>query len=77
MSATDDVPSAAPPAGEEIHLPGPTILPLMVAIAITLIVIGTTLSWILSIIGGIVLVVCIVRWVRDTQRDVAALPEEH
>jgi Flp pilus assembly protein TadB len=77
MSTGDDVPSTAPPAGEEIHLPGPTILPMLVAMAITLIVIGTTISWILSIIGGIVLVVCIVRWVRDTRRDVAALPEEH
>ncbi len=66
-----------PPAGEEIHLPGPTILPLVTAVAITLIVIGTTITFIASIIGGIILVVCIVRWVRDTRRDVAELPEQH
>jgi hypothetical protein len=67
----------APPAGEEIHLPGPTILPLVSAIGITLIVIGTTLSWILSAIGGVILVVAAIRWIGDTRRDVAALPERH
>jgi hypothetical protein len=67
----------APPPVEEIHLPGPTILPFVAAIAITLLVIGTTLGWYLSAIGGIVLVVVLVRWIRDTRRDVAALPEQH
>jgi hypothetical protein len=80
MSVTptsSEQPAPAPPAEEEIHLPGPTILPLMTAIAITLIVIGTTLTWGLSIAGGILLVVCVVRWIRDTRRDIAALPEDH
>ena len=71
-------PVPAPPAGEDIHLPGPTILPLATAVAITLIVIGTTIyPPIPSIIGGILLIVCLVRWIRDTRRDVAALPEDH
>jgi hypothetical protein len=67
----------APPPEEEIHLPGPTLLPVFTAIAITFIVIGTTLTWGLSIVGGILLIVCVVRWVSDTRRDIAALPEEH
>jgi hypothetical protein len=67
----------APPPGEEIHIPGPTLIPFVTAIAITLIVIGTTITWLLSIVGGIVLIVCIVRWIGDTRRDVAALPDEH
>jgi hypothetical protein len=70
-------PTPAPPAGEEIHLPGPSILPLVSAIGITLIVIGTTLGWYLSIVGLIILVVAVVRWIRDTRRNVAALPERH
>ena len=68
--------SPAPPAGEDVHLPGPTILPFLAAIAITFIVIGSTLTWGLSILGGIVLLFVVIRWVRDTRRDVAALPEE-
>ena len=70
-------PTPAPPAAEEIHLPGPSILPLVSAIGITLIVIGTTLGWYLSAIGGIVLLVAVIRWVGDTRRDVAALPDQH
>ena len=70
-------PAPAPPAGEELHLPGPSILPLLAAIAITLIVVGTTISLVISVIGLVALVVIVIRWVGDTRRDVAELPEEH
>ena len=66
----------APPVGEEVHLPGPSILPFLTGVSITLIVIGLTTYFELTIIGVIALVVCIFRWVSDTSRDVAALPEE-
>jgi hypothetical protein len=66
-----------PPVGEEIHLPGPSIIPFACAIGITLIVIGSTLGWWLSIIGLIVTVVTIAIWIRDTRRDIEELPEEH
>ena len=69
--------ASAPPPSEEIHIPGPTILPFVAAIAITLIVIGTTLGWFLSIIGGVVLIIVAVRWIADTRREVAALPDRH
>jgi hypothetical protein len=67
----------APPAGEEVHLPGPSILPILTAASITFIVIGLTTFFELTIIGVIGTVVCIFRWVSDTSRDVSALPEEH
>ena len=67
----------APPVGEEIHLPGPTLIPFMTAIGITLIVIGTTINPLFSIVGGVIFILTTVRWIRDTRRDVAALPEEH
>ena len=66
-----------PPAGEEIHLPGPTLIPLMCAIGITLTVVGTTITFVLSAIGIIIVVVTVAIWIRDTRRDVDALPEEH
>lgn len=69
--------SQAPPAGEEIHLPGPTILPFVMAIGITLIVIGTTITWFLSIVGGIIFLVTLFMWIRDTRRDISDLPEDH
>jgi hypothetical protein len=67
----------APPVGEEIHLPGPTLIPLLSAVGITLIVIGTTINWIFSIIGGVIFIGTTVVWIRDTRRDVLNLPEEH
>ncbi len=73
----NDHPAPAPPAGEEIHLPGPSLLPFACAVAITLIVIGTTINLILSVIGLVALVFIVIRWVADTRRDVAELPEEH
>jgi hypothetical protein len=72
-----DIEPETPPAGEEIHLPAPTVLPLVCAIGITLIVVGTTITFVLSIIGLIVFVVSTVMWIRDTRRDVDALPEQH
>jgi Flp pilus assembly protein TadB len=72
-----DHPVPAPPAGEELHLPGPSLLPFLAAIAITLIVVGTTISTILSIVGVVALVIVVIRWVADTRRDVGELPESH
>lgn len=72
-----EVEQQAPPAGEEIHLPGPTVIPFVSAIGITLAVIGTTINWLFSIIGVVIFIVTTVLWIRDTRRDVSALPEEH
>jgi hypothetical protein len=66
-----------PPVGEEIHLPGPSALPVLSAVSITLIVIGTTLSIWISIIGVILFVITTAMWIRDTRRDIDELPEEH
>ncbi|HLI59575.1 MAG TPA: hypothetical protein VKV21_07890 [Solirubrobacteraceae bacterium] len=66
-----------PPAGEDIHIPGPTVLPLLVAIGITCMVIGLTLSWWFSIFGAVLFVICAGIWIRDTRRDIDELPEEH
>jgi hypothetical protein len=72
-----EIEQQAPPVGEEIHLPGPTLIPLMCAVGITLAVIGTTIDWIFSAIGVVIFVLTTIRWIRDTRRDVAQLPEEH
>ncbi len=72
-----DHPVPAPPSGEELHLPGPSLLPFLCALAITLVVIGTTISIFISIIGLIALVIIVWRWIGDTRRDVAELPESH
>jgi hypothetical protein len=63
-----------PPAGEEVHLPGPTILPLLTAAGITLAVVGITISLILVIGGSILTIACVARWIVDTRRDIDELP---
>jgi hypothetical protein len=66
-----------PPPGEEIHLPGPTFIPVFCAVGITLAVIGTTISPIVSVIGVLIFLGTTIRWIRDTRRDIDALPTEH
>lgn len=67
----------APPVSEEIHLPGPSLIPFLNAIGITLIVIGTTLGLVLSIVGAVIFIGTTIRWIRDTRRDIGELPESH
>jgi hypothetical protein len=64
----------APPAGEEIHLPSPTYLPLVTAVGVTLGVIGITLSFVISIVGAVIVLVAAVRWIRETRREISELP---
>jgi hypothetical protein len=72
-----DVEQQAPPVGEEIHLPGPSVIPFVNALGITLIVIGTTITIVFLIAGAILFIITTVIWIRDTRRDIDALPEEH
>ena len=67
----------APPAGESVHLPGPSYLPVVVAFGITIVVVGVVLSPFMVAIGVLIALIAIVRWVRDTRRDIGELPLEH
>ena len=67
----------APPAGEAIHLPGPSYLPIVTAAGVSLAVVGIVISWILIVIGGLVALYCVLRWIGDTRRDISELPLEH
>ncbi len=66
-----------PEAGEAIHLPGPSYLPVIVAAGITIAIVGVVLNWIVCGIGVAITVVAIVRWAAETRRDVSELPLEH
>ena len=63
-----------PPVGEEIHLPGPSKLPILTAFATMLLVVGITTIPVISVFGGLMLIVCIVLWVKDTHRETNELP---
>jgi hypothetical protein len=63
-----------PPVGEEIHLPAPTIVPVLTALGITLLLVGLTTFVELTIIGAVLTLVCVVRWIKDTRREIDELP---
>ena len=67
----------APPVGEEIHLPGPTIQPVLLTVGITLALVGLTFSPILLWAGVALALVVTVRWIRDVVHDIDQLPLEH
>ena len=69
--------SQVPPSGEEIHLPGGSIQPVLLTVGITMGVVGVTTNVLISIAGVILSVCVIVAWIRDTRRDIAELPLEH
>ena len=65
-----------PPAGEHIHLPGPSLQPILLAFGITLALVGITLGPVLLVSGLVLTVWVIIRWIADTHREMAALPED-
>jgi len=66
-----------PPPGEEIHLPGGSIQPVLLTVGITVALVGVTTNIFLVIAGAILAVVVAIAWIRDTRRDIAELPLEH
>jgi hypothetical protein len=66
-----------PPAGEEIHLPGGSIQPVLLAFFIAVAIVGITTNIFLVIAGAVACVWIIVQWIRDTRRDIDELPLEH
>ena len=63
-----------PPVGEEIHLPDRSILPLLTAVGITLALVGVTTFIELTVVGVLLTVWCIWRWIKDTRHEIDELP---
>ncbi len=66
-----------PPPGEPIHLPDPSYLPVLVAAGTTIALIGVVVNLVIFVIGFVITLVAIVRWVRQTREEMAELPLEH
>jgi uncharacterized membrane protein YecN with MAPEG domain len=64
-------------ASEQVHMPEPSYLPVVTAFGITLMLVGVVLTWLLTIIGAIIFLIAVVRWIRETRSDIAELPLEH
>lgn len=66
-----------PPVGEEIHLPGPSLLPFFNALGITIAIVGITTSLFVLGTGLAIFLYTTIRWIADTRRDISELPLEH
>jgi hypothetical protein len=64
-------------AGESIHLPGPSYQPVVLAFGLTLAITGVVLFPIVAVIGGVIVLVALIGWIRDTRREMSELPLEH
>jgi hypothetical protein len=78
MTPAEDTPDGAlPPPTEEIHLPEPSYLPVVLAFGITIAIVGVVLTWVLVVIGALVFLVSLFRWIRQTRAEMAELPLGH
>ncbi len=66
-----------PPAGEQIHLPGGTLQPLLLTLGITLALVGITLGWVFWVSGVILSVAVLAVWIRDARHEYEHLPADH
>jgi hypothetical protein len=65
---------SVPPTGEEVHLSGPSLVPIACASGIALVLIGLMLGWGFTIAGGAIAILALRRWIGETRADVSQLP---
>jgi hypothetical protein len=70
-------PVDAPPAGEHIHLPGPSYQPIIVTLGLTGMLIGILEFPLFGVFSGIVMLVAIISWIRSAVREYRELPLTH
>ena len=77
MAEPDDSADATPPAGEQIHMPAPSIIPVLNALGLATAIVGITISLVL-VIGGLLLFLgTAIVWIRDARREMEELPLDH
>lgn len=76
MAEIEHDPALAPPA-EAIHMPEPSYLPALLALGITITLVGILKGLVVVAIGLIIVVATLVKWVRSARDEMAELPLEH
>lgn len=67
----------APPAGEHIHMPAPSLLPIINAAGLALAIVGVTFSLVLTGLGLAIFLVSTVIWIGKARQEMDELPAEH
>ena len=55
--------------GEAIHLPGPSIWPLVVGVAVTLLAFGVVTSLVFTVVGALLLAWALAGWIGELRHD--------
>ncbi len=66
-----------PPAGEDIHIPGGSVQPLLLTIGVTMALLGVTISPLLVGAGLILTVWVLFVWIREAVDEYRHLPLDH
>ena len=69
-------PTLAQPA-EAIHMPDPSYLPFVLALGITITLVGVLTGIIVVIVGLAIVIPTLVRWIRSARDEMSDLPLEH
>ncbi|MEA2403776.1 MAG: hypothetical protein QOE08_423 [Thermoleophilaceae bacterium] len=77
MAEPTDADVGVPPATEQIHLPEPSYQPVLVALGLTIAIVGVVLSWIVFGLGMLIFLIATFRWIRSARADMAELPLSH
>jgi len=64
-----------PESHEAIHLPPPSIWPVVLAVGIAALLLGLVLNLVLLIVGVVIFAASLLLWVRDARREFHELPE--
>jgi hypothetical protein len=65
------------PAAEAIHLPEPSYLPATLALGLTIALVGLIQGLALIVIGGVIVLTVLVRWIRSAREEMNDLPLDH
>lgn len=75
MADLDQTP--APPAGEQVHMPEPSLLPILNAFGLAMAIVTVTISHVITALGLILFLVTTVIWIGKARREFSELPAEH
>ena len=67
----------APPVGEQIHMPEPSLLPIVNAFGVAIAIIGITLSPFIVGLGLVIFAISTIIWIVKARREFDELPAEH
>ena len=76
MAERDDSPGV-PAAGEQIHMPAPSLLPILNAVGLSVAIVGITISTVFIVAGLLLFLGTAIVWIRDARRELDELPLEH